>query len=74
MAVILETFFAEALAYADDIILLDSTKYAVRSMLQICTGFSEEFDVIFNPAKVRECYLVYHHRAGVLFQSYLIIK
>jgi hypothetical protein len=40
--------FCGALGYADDVILLAPTLYSLRSMLQICENFSEEYDVLFN--------------------------
>ena len=43
--------FVGALAYADDIVLLAPTPYAMRKLLQICDTFAAEFDITFNPDK-----------------------
>ena len=40
--------FVGALAYADDIILLAPTQYAMRNLLQICDTYAAEFDISFN--------------------------
>jgi len=43
--------FVGALAYADDIVLLAPTPYALRILLQICDSYAAESDINFNPAK-----------------------
>jgi len=44
-------YFAGALAYADDNVLLAPTVREMRSMLRICEKYANEFDVIFNASK-----------------------
>jgi Reverse transcriptase (RNA-dependent DNA polymerase) len=44
-------WFAAALAYADDVVLLAPTARAMRSMLSICDRFASDFDVTFNGNK-----------------------
>src|SRR5664279_1633667 len=44
----LGNWFAAALAYADDIILLAPSARAVRRMLLICDNFAAEYCVTFN--------------------------
>lgn len=43
--------FAGALGYADDIILLAPTQFAMRKMLSICEEFSREYGLLFNSDK-----------------------
>jgi hypothetical protein len=43
--------FAGVFGYADDLSLLAPTKHALKVMLQICTDFSKEYSVLFNPTK-----------------------
>jgi len=45
------TFFAGALAYADDIVVLAPTASAMRNMLQICDEYAAEFSISFNANK-----------------------
>ncbi len=42
---------ANAFIYADDIIILTPTCYALRRLIVICEGFSEEFSLSFDPDK-----------------------
>ncbi len=42
---------ANAFIYADDIITLSITCYALRRLIMICEGFSKEFSLSFNPDK-----------------------
>ena len=43
--------FTGALAYADDVVLLTSTKHAMSLMLKICSKFSTTFEFILNADK-----------------------
>ena len=45
------TTFLGALAYADDIVIISPTRYGLRKLLQICDGFSDEYQVLFNASK-----------------------
>ena len=40
-----------ALAYADDLVLLAPTRSALLKLLEICSAFGNEYDVVFNPNK-----------------------
>ena len=53
--------FVGALAYADDIVLLAPTPYAMRKLLQICDTYAAEFDVSFNPDKSK-CLVIPAHK------------
>ena len=44
-------WFAAALAYADDLILLAPSARAMRRMLSICDSFAAEYCVTFNNTK-----------------------
>jgi len=43
--------FVGALAYADDIVLLSPSRYALQCMLKICEDFSTRFKITFNQSK-----------------------
>jgi hypothetical protein len=43
--------FVGAIAYADDIVLISPTPFAMRKLLSICDSFALEFDILFNAAK-----------------------
>ena len=43
--------FMGVLAYEDNMVLLAPTPHAVRSMLQCCEEYAEEYDVLFNADK-----------------------
>ena len=43
--------FMGAMAYADDIVLLSPSLGGLRQMLKVCEKFSDDFDILFNPAK-----------------------
>lgn len=43
--------FMGALSYADDLVLLCPTKASLNILMSICTKFSNEYKVSFNPAK-----------------------
>lgn len=43
--------FMGALAYADDVVLMAPTKYAIQQMLKICSEFADDFHMSFNPLK-----------------------
>jgi len=44
---------ASVFVYADDIILLSPTKYAMQKLLDKCATYADEFDLIFNPLKCK---------------------
>ena len=52
--------FVGALAYADDVVLIAPTPYAMRGMLCICDQFSVDYDVSFNASKSKCMY--FHSR------------
>jgi hypothetical protein len=56
------TWFAAALAYADDIILMAPSARAMRGMLAICDNFAKEFCVTFNNTKSK-CITVHCSKA-----------
>ena len=43
--------FMGSLAYADDVILLCPTVYAMKKLLSICEEFSADYDILFNATK-----------------------
>jgi hypothetical protein len=43
--------FTGALAYADDIVLICPSPYAMRRLLGLCDSFASEFDMKFNASK-----------------------
>ena len=43
--------FVEALAYADDLVLLAPTPSAMRQLLRICDEYAYEFSIKFNAKK-----------------------
>ena len=43
--------FVGAMAYADDVILLAPTRSAMQTMLNTCSSYAKEFQVLFNPNK-----------------------
>ena len=45
--------YCGSLGYADDIILLNPTRYACQVMLNICESFSKQYNIIFNPEKTK---------------------
>ena len=44
-------YYAGALGFADDLILMCPSLYGIRKMLEICEKFAAEYDLIFNGAK-----------------------
>ena len=48
--------FCGALGYADDVILLAPTVTAMNHLLDICTEYGLEYDVLFNPDKTKLIY------------------
>ena len=50
------TMFMGAFGYADDVVILSPTRYGLRKMLSICSSYSKEYHVEFNPEK---CKLLY---------------
>ncbi len=45
--------FCEVMGYADDIILLAPTVTGMKHMLEICTKYGMEYNVLFNPDKTK---------------------
>ena len=43
--------FTGALAYADDIVLICPSPYAMRRLLSLCDSFAAKFDLKFNASK-----------------------
>ena len=43
--------FTGALAYADDIVLICPSPYAMRRLLSLCDSFADKFDIKFNASK-----------------------
>ena len=43
--------FLGSLAYADDLVLLSPTKKALHKLINICSAFAKEYNVLFNPSK-----------------------
>jgi hypothetical protein len=43
--------FTGAMAYADDLILLAPTRYAMTALIRVCEDFSKKYDINFNPSK-----------------------
>ncbi len=46
--------FCGAFGYADDIVLLSPTVYSTHRMLEICTKYAKEYNVLFNPSKTKQ--------------------
>jgi Reverse transcriptase (RNA-dependent DNA polymerase) len=44
-------FFVDALAYADDLVLLASSANAMRSVLHVCDIYAVQYNVLFNANK-----------------------
>lgn len=69
--------FMGALGYADDITLLTPTKAALCKMLDICSVFSREFDIKFNPSKCQLVVLDKHREvmnAAIQFEDKVILS
>jgi hypothetical protein len=45
------SLFVGALAYADDLVLVAPSANAMRHMLQVCDGYTAQYNVIFNATK-----------------------
>ena len=45
--------FYGSLGYADDVILLSPTINGMKCMLQVCTNYGNEYNVLFNPEKTK---------------------
>ena len=48
--------FCGALGYADDVVLLAPTLFSLRALLDICSQFATEYDVLFNSSKSKLLY------------------
>jgi len=57
------TWFAAALAYANDLILIAPSARAMRAMLAICDKFATEYCVTFNSTKSK-CITLNYPKAG----------
>ena len=53
LAVILATYSVELWGYVDDVILLAPTVTGMNHLLDICTKYGLEYDVLFNPDKTQ---------------------
>ena len=53
--------FAGAVAYADDVALLAPTTTSMSKLLSICTSYSEEYEINFNPAKSKSVFFDCHN-------------
>ena len=51
MVCILAVFFAGVIAYADDICILSCSCYGLQKLLDICSAYSQKWDIRFNPVK-----------------------
>ena len=49
--------FCGAIGYADDVILLTPTVTGMTNLLNICTQYGLEYDVLFNPNKTKFIYI-----------------
>jgi len=49
--------FCGAFGYADDVTLIAPTLYSTNMLLDICTTFADEYDVIFNSGKTKHIFL-----------------
>ena len=47
----MNSHFVGAVIYADDITLLGPTRNSVRALLDICSNYADDHDIIFNPSK-----------------------
>ena len=44
-------YWQNVLAYADDLILLAPTQFALRKMIKICKQYAMEYNIVFNGTK-----------------------
>jgi len=56
--------FCGAFGYADDIILLSPSRYGLKRMLDICTKYAYEYNVLFNPTKSKLILLRHDKKCG----------
>jgi len=59
-------FFVGALAYADDVVLIAPSAFALRKMLAICYSFATDYCVSFN-AKKSKCLAVFPRSKRFLY-------
>ena len=59
---------ANAFAYADDLVLLSPTCTGLRSMINICEIFSNEYKLQFNPDK---CTLVIFNDQKIILKRFV---
>ena len=57
------SWFAAALANADDLILLAPSVWAMRGMLAVCDKFATEYCVTFNNTKSK-CITFHYSKSG----------
>ena len=52
--------FAGALAYADDLVLIAPTPFAMHTMLRLCERYADDYNVVFDGSKSK-CILSHPH-------------
>jgi len=62
------SYFVGALAYADDIVLLAPSAFALRKMLAICDSYARDFHIVFN-AKKSKCLVLFPSARRFLYDS-----
>ena len=62
-------------AYADDVVLLSPTLWSLKQMLQICTEYSNDYNIIFNAAKTKLIKFGNKpNKVNIMFQNQLITQ
>jgi Reverse transcriptase (RNA-dependent DNA polymerase) len=61
----MDSFFARALAHADDLVLVAPSSNAMRCMLQMCDEYAAQYDVVFNANKSK---CLHRHPHGIAKQ------
>ena len=64
--------FVEALAYADDIILLAPCKSALSILIGVCENYAAEYDIMFNGDKSK--LLFFKGRSSVMIPSEIMVN
>ena len=62
----MNSHFVGAVIYADDITLLGPTRNSVMALLDICSNYAHDHDIIFNPSKTT---CIIFHVIKVVFQE-----
>ena len=60
--------FVGALAYADDIVLLAPSAFALRKMLAICDSYANDYHIVFN-SKKSKCLVLFPSTRRFLYDS-----